>query len=130
MGRTREPIFRQRKPRILHAPANVAGIAGLLSRAQRHLGLDATSVEYFQRPFGFGVDHTLGLRAEDGRVRKAAAMGMFALGALARYDMFHLYFGNTLLPRPYPDLPLLRSLGKRIVFHFCGCELRRRQPNL
>jgi hypothetical protein len=57
-------------------------------------------------------------------------MGRFALGALARYDVFHLYFGNTLLPRPYPDLRLLRALGKRIVFHFCGCELRRREPNV
>ncbi|MDQ5867643.1 MAG: glycosyltransferase, partial [Chloroflexota bacterium] len=120
----------QRKLRILHAPANVAGIAGLLARAQRDLGHDATSVEYFKRPFQFGVDLTLGLQAGDGRLKKAARMGLFALGALRRYDVFHLYFGNTLLPSPYPDLPLLRSLGKRIVFHFCGCDLRRRRPTL
>jgi glycosyltransferase involved in cell wall biosynthesis len=122
--------FGERKPRVLHAPANIAGIAGLLARAQRDLGLDATSVEYFGRPFKFGVDRTLGLQATDGRFKKATTMGKFALGAFGRYDVFHLYFGNTLLPPPYPDLPLLRALGKRIIFHFCGCEIRQREHNL
>ncbi|MDQ5823009.1 MAG: glycosyltransferase [Chloroflexota bacterium] len=130
MGRTRKPVSRISRPRILHAPTNVAGIAGLLARAQRDLGHDATSVEYFPRSFQFGVDSTLGLQAGDGRFKKATRMGLFALGAFTRYDVFHLYFGNTLLPSPYPDLRLLRALGKRIVFHFCGCELRRREPNL
>ena len=130
MAGTRAPGFRGRKVRILHAPANVAGRAGLLARAQRDLGFSATSVEYFQRPFGFGVDRSLGLRPTDGRVKKAFAMGMFALGAFAHYDVFHLYFGNTLLPPPYPDLPVLRAMGKRIVFHFCGCDIRQREHTL
>ncbi len=130
MGRTREQVSCIPRLRILHAPSNIAGIAGLLAWSQRNLGHAATSVEYFQRPFQFGVDSTLGLQAGDGRLKKAARMGLFALGALTRYDVFHLYFGNTLLPNPYPDLPLLRSLGKRIVFHFCGCDLRRREPTL
>jgi hypothetical protein len=88
-------VFRQRKPRILHAPANITGIAGLVARAQRDLGYSATSVEYFKRHFEFGVDQSLGLKAGDGRVKKAALMVMFALGALSRYDVFHLYFGNS-----------------------------------
>ena len=130
MGRTRASNFKRRKPRILHAPANIAGIAGLLARAQRNLGLDATSVEYFRHPFKFGADRTLGLRASDSHVKKALAMGTFTLDALRRYDVFHLYFGSTLLPRPNPDLPLLRSLGKRVVFHFCGCDVRQRELTL
>ena len=130
MGRTRAPLSRQRTPRILHAPANISGIAGLLARAQRDLGLDSTSVEYYSHPFKFGADRTLGLRAGDSTVKKAAAMGMFTLDAVRRYDVFHLYFGSTLLPRPNPDLPLLRSLGKRIVFHYCGCDVRQRGPTL
>jgi hypothetical protein len=112
MERTREAGLRQHKPRILHAPANVAGIAGLLARAQREQGFDATAVEYFQRPFDFGVDRSLGLRPTDSPLKKAALMGTFALAALRRYDVFHLYFGNTLLPHPYPDLPVLRALAR------------------
>src|SRR5438067_276970 len=119
-----------RKPRILHAPTNIAGIAGLLARAERDLGHDATSVEYISRRLAFGTDRSLHLEARGSAPAKALAAGRFALGALRQFDVFHLYFGNTLFPWPYPDLPLLRALGKRIVFHFCGCEVRSRARNL
>ena len=120
----------EKGPRILHAPTNIAGIAGLLARAQRDLGYDATSVQYVAHKYDFETDRTLNLARGDNPLKKAAATGMFALDALRRYDVFHLYFGNTLFPYPYPDLPLLRALGKRIVFHFCGCEVRKRDISI
>ena len=120
----------QRKPRILHAPTNIAGIAGLLSRAQRDLGYDSTSVQYVAHRYAFDTDRTLNLDRGDNPAKKAMAVGGFALSAIRHYDVFHLYFGNTLFPYPYPDLPLLRALGKTIVFHFCGCEVRNRAITL
>jgi glycosyltransferase involved in cell wall biosynthesis len=119
-----------RRPRILHAPSNIAGIAGLLARAQRDLGYDATSIEYVAHQYGFGADKTLGLSRDTGVVKKAATVSRFALGALRQYDVFHFYFGNTLFPYPYPDLALLRALGKRVIFHFCGCDVRNRAATL
>jgi glycosyltransferase involved in cell wall biosynthesis len=119
-----------RKPRILHAPTNIAGIAGLLARGQRDLGFDATSVEYIAHQYAFGADRTLNLGRRDNPAKKALAVGGFALEAMRNYDLFHFYFGNTLFPHPYPDLPVLRALGKRIVFHFCGCEVRNRAITL
>lgn len=116
--------------RILHAPTNIAGIAGLLARAERDLGYDATSIEYISRRMAFGTDASLHLEAQRGPLRKAAAVGRYALGAARQYDVFHFYFGNTLFPWPFPDLPLLRALGKRIIFHFCGCDVRNRARNL
>lgn len=118
------------KPRILHAPTNIAGIAGLLSRAQRDLGYDATSVEYVGHKFAFGTDRNLHLDRGDSAVKKMLTVGGFALDAIRSYDVFHFYFGNTLFPYPYPDLALLRALGKHIVFHFCGCEVRNRAITL
>ncbi len=121
---------RARKPRILHAPTNIAGIAGLLARAQRDLGMDATSVEYITHPYAFQADRSLGLSRADNPVRQALTVGRFALQAMLRYDVFHFYFGNTLFPYPYPDLPLLRAMGKRVVLHFCGCDIRNRAITL
>ncbi|MEO8287252.1 MAG: hypothetical protein ABI670_12580 [Chloroflexota bacterium] len=120
----------EQKPRILHAPTNIAGIAGLLARAQRDLGYDSISVQYIANRYAFDTDRTLNLERGDNPIRKAATVGSFALSAIRHYDVFHLYFGNTLFPYPYPDLPLLRALGKRIVFHFCGCEVRNRAVTL
>jgi glycosyltransferase involved in cell wall biosynthesis len=102
----------------------------LLARAQRDLGFDSTSVEYIAHRYDFGADRTLNLARDSNPVHTAVAVGAFALEAIRRYDVFHLYFGNTLFPYPYPDLPLLRALGKRIVFHFCGCEVRNRAITL
>ena len=121
---------RARKPHILHAPSNIAGIAGLLARAQRDLGYDATSVEYVAHQYAFGADKTLGLSRGDNPAVKLAKVGKFALGAMRQYDVFHFYFGNTLFPYPFPDLPALKALGKRVIFHFCGCDVRQRAATL
>ena len=112
--------------RILHAPTNIAGIAGLLAQAQRDLGFDATSVQYVANKYDFGTDRTLSLSRDDSPLKKITTTGSFALEAIRDYDVFHLYFGNTLFPYPYPDLPVLRALGKKVMFHFCGCEVRDR----
>jgi glycosyltransferase involved in cell wall biosynthesis len=117
-------------PKILHAPTNIAGIAGLLARAERDLGYDATSIEYISRRLAFDTDRSLHLEARANTVDKGVVVGRFALSALRQFDVFHFYFGNTLFPWPFPDLPLLRALGKRIIFHFCGCDVRNRAGNL
>ena len=39
------------------------------------------------------------------------------------FDVFHFHFGTSFLPRQI-DLGLLRTMGKRIVFHVHGCEVR------
>lgn len=114
----------------MHAPTNIAGIAGLLASAERDLGYDATSIQYVAHKYDFGTDKTLNLSRNSNPLKKVATTGLFALEALRKYDVFHLYFGNTLFPHPYPDLPLMKALGKKIVFHFCGCEVRQRDNTL
>src|SRR5947209_4988198 len=100
---------RRDRPKILHAPTNIAGIAGLLAKAQRDLGYDSTSVEYVGHKYKFGADRTLNLSRGSSPIKKATAVAGFTLEAIRRYDVFHFYFGNTLFPYPYPDLPLLRA---------------------
>jgi glycosyltransferase involved in cell wall biosynthesis len=49
-----------------------------------------------------------------------------AFARLARQtDIFHFYFGLTLLPKSL-QFPLLRALGKRSVMHFLGSDIRGR----
>lgn len=115
--------------KIIHAPANVAGIAGLLAEAQRDLGFNAVAVEYVSHPFSYGIDKSLNLQPGQSKIGRGLAIGKFALNAAFKYDVFHLYFGSTLFPR-YFDLPLLRLLGKRLIFHYCGCDIRDREITL
>ncbi len=40
-----------------------------------------------------------------------------------QFDVFHFYFGSSLLPLSL-DLPLLRLMGKRVIMTYCGSEAR------
>jgi len=43
---------------------------------------------------------------------------------LTKWDVFHFHFGRTLIPPHNFDLPLYRALGKKLVYHFHGCDVR------
>jgi glycosyltransferase involved in cell wall biosynthesis len=49
--------------------------------------------------------------------------------ALARFlpttDVFHFYFGLTLIPKPI-QFPALKAFGRKSVFHFLGSDIRRK----
>jgi glycosyltransferase involved in cell wall biosynthesis len=60
-------------------------------------------------------------------VRQAAQLKTFAQLA-PRYDVFHFYFGLTLVPKSV-QFHLLRLLGKRSVVHFLGSDIRGKPPD-
>jgi hypothetical protein len=121
-------------------------------------GLRAAGVEADTMVFDFGddawlcraVDVNLGLD-HCGAVGKAVRIPSFLLKAALHYDIFHFHSGRTLLPlwvdsrwspvprklRPrlswlrradFADLGLLKRLGKKLVFSFWGCDIRKPTP--
>jgi len=48
------------------------------------------------------------------------------LRCLFRYDMFHFFSGETLLPRKlrHFELMMYKLFGKKVVMHFVGCDIR------
>src|SRR6266496_2729942 len=48
------------------------------------------------------------------------------LRCLFRYDMFHFFSGETLLPRKLRrfELMMYKLFGKKVVMHFVGCDIR------
>ncbi len=42
-------------------------------------------------------------------------------------DIFHFYFGLTLVPKSV-QFPILRALGKKSVFHYLGSDIRGKTP--
>ena len=66
-----------------------------------------------------------------GPVGSAWAMLRNFFYCLRRYNLFHFYFSETLLPvglkspLPFsPDLPVLKLFGKKIVMTYCGSDIR------
>lgn len=111
--------------RVLHAPAEIAGQASVLARALRGLGVEAHSLAYNS---GFPQYQPDELRPYDDQPPLPRYLGYLAstLRHLGRWDVYHFHFGRTLIPPHNLDLPLYRSLGRRVVFHYHGCDVRDR----
>jgi len=138
-----------RSPRVFIGLTEVAGIFGNLEAGLRELGIDARFLDEshhafeYQRPGLFAkvarASRTTLKRSEVSRTRSGANLwwvgslpirGVKALlrcalflRAILRYDAFIFGGGDSLLPRN-ADLPLLRRLGKRVVWVFTGSDHR------
>lgn len=111
--------------RILHLPSNPADQAGIVVRELRKQGHDAELWHFGEPFFGFQADRVIDVSTSD-----PAAVWPHFLEALDRFDVFHFHFGRTFFSYgwknfpPYWDLPVLRALGKKIVFTYVGSDCR------
>jgi len=111
--------------RVLHAPAEIAGQATILARALRDLGVEAHSLAYNPGFPQYRPDEMKPYDALPVLPRYAGYVGSLLKHA-GRYDVYHFHFGRTLIPPHNPDLPLYRAMGKKVVFHYHGCDVRNR----
>jgi glycosyltransferase involved in cell wall biosynthesis len=114
--------------RILHAPTNIAGQPHVLSRALRRMGHESDVLATEHHAFGYPEDILFNydrLPTPWRQVRKGVELARL----VRRYEVFHFYYGESLLAA-HRDVPLLRKAGKRIVFHFRGCDIRMRALSL
>jgi hypothetical protein len=115
--------------RVLHVPAAVGGNPQGISRAERELGAESTSVVLAASPFGYEPDEVLWTEGL-GRLGFESRRWRLLVRALRRYDVVHFNFGRTILPPQLRelDLPLLRAAGVVIAVTFQGDDARRGEP--
>lgn len=114
------------RPRIYHGPANVGDIGHTLAAWQNENGADADFIVYEDASPSRHDHPNLRLDAYASRMKKALIMLAFFVRCLTRYDIFHFYYGRSLLPLNL-DLPVLRLFGKKLVMTFCGSDVRRHE---
>ena len=107
--------------RVVHCPVNTAGIPWQNVQALRRRGIDATLVVFERYKLHPEGDRVVALP------RNLAARQVVQLRALAsllpRTDVFHFYFGLTLVPKAL-QFPLLRLFRKKSLFHYLGSDVR------
>lgn len=111
--------------KVLQAPSEIAGQTSILARALRDLGVEAWSLATNPTFAAYAVDEMRPYDAMPVLPRYAGYAGL-AAKHLLRWDVFHFHFGRTLIPPHNFDLPLYRAMGKKLVFHFHGCDVRSR----
>ena len=146
-------LYRGRPLRVLHGCYEIAGQGMMLARGLAENGCEAHSLAYRVDWDGRRPDFIVELDRHSSPAAKAAAMlGAFMRWGRG-FDVYHFHFGTSFFgtpffapPRPAAvadaearaagasrrgswrqiDLPVLRAMGKRIAFHFHGCEVRSR----
>jgi glycosyltransferase involved in cell wall biosynthesis len=112
--------------RVTHCPVNTAGIPWTNVQALRRRGVDARLVVFNRYTLHPEADEDL---ARDGGLLRQQATQWRAFARLApQTDLFHFYFGLTLVPKSL-QFPLLRALRKPSVLHFLGSDIRGRTPD-
>jgi glycosyltransferase involved in cell wall biosynthesis len=107
--------------RVTHCPVNIAGIPWENVQALRRKGVEARLVVFERGKLHHEADWSLDRRGNFPR-RLATQFAAFAKLA-PETDIFHFYFGLTLIPKSI-QFPLLRALRKKSVFHYLGSDIR------
>jgi glycosyltransferase involved in cell wall biosynthesis len=116
--------------RILHAPNNIANQAWAAAQGLRALGHEVEVWHYGPNTRDFPADRFFEI--ENKAERTFAAFRE----ALDRdFDVYHFHFARSLVSPVgglpwFWDLPVLRALGKRIVFTFHGSDVRKRSVHM
>jgi hypothetical protein len=112
--------------RVVHCPVNFAGIGWTNVEALRRKGVDARLVVFNTQPAHPEADENLRLPAGPHWRRQAAQFRALAK-LLPSTDVFHFYFGLTLVPGRL-QFPILKAARKKSVFHFVGSDIRGKSP--
>jgi glycosyltransferase involved in cell wall biosynthesis len=111
--------------RVIHAPVNTAGIPWANVEALRRRGVDARLV-VFNR-YRLHPEAVWDLRLPEGLLRRQPRQWAALARLLPRTDVFHFYFGLTLVPKSL-QFPLLHAARKKSVYHFLGSDWRGKTP--
>jgi len=111
--------------RVVHCPVNTAGIPWSHVQAQRRRGIDAKLVVFERYALHPEADWSLDRRG--GLARRQLTQWRALLRLLPRTDVFHFYFGLTLVPKSV-QFPILHALRKKSLFHYLGSDIRGKTP--
>jgi glycosyltransferase involved in cell wall biosynthesis len=109
----------------VHTPLNVAGIPWTNVQALRRKGVDAKLVVVERQKLHPEADWSLDRPA--GFWGRQAVQWPAFLRLLPKTDVFHFYFGWTLVPRKL-QWPILKGTRRKSVLHFLGSDIRGKTP--
>jgi glycosyltransferase involved in cell wall biosynthesis len=104
---------------------NIAGVPWANVQALRGRGVDAKLVVFNRAKLHPDAD--VDLQRPAGFARGQLVQWRALARLLPHTDVFHFYFGLTLVPKRL-QFPILRGLRKKSVFHYLGSDIRGKTP--
>jgi len=109
----------------VHCPVNTAGVPWQNVEALRRRGVDARLVVFERGTLHPEADRSLDRRG--GLARRQLTQWRAFARLLPQTDVFHFYFGLTLVPKSL-QFPILRAARRKSVYHFMGSDIRGKTP--
>jgi len=109
--------------RVTHCPVNLAGVGWTNVQALRKRGVDARLVVFNTQPFRPDQADWDLKRPRKGLLRQQLVQWRAFSKLLPQTDIFHFYFGLTLVPKSV-QFPILRATRRKSLFHFLGADIR------
>jgi len=110
-------------PRIFIGPENICGIGRYLADWQRKEKNAISDFIVFKDNTSNQNSHRNFHLEKKNLFQQILIKIKFFFSALKNYDVFHFYFGKSLLPFSL-DLPLLKLFGKKIIMDYVGSDIR------
>jgi glycosyltransferase involved in cell wall biosynthesis len=118
--------LRRRPLRVVHCPVNMGSIGWTNVQFLRKKGVDARLVLFKPRRLRpYEVDVVLNV--PDSFVLRQFVQFRALAKLLPTTDVFHFYFGLTLVPKSI-QFPILKAFRKKSVFHYMGSDIRGKTP--
>src|ERR1700733_1018810 len=108
--------------RVFHELDNIAGIPLIMAKAERSLGIDSLSVCFPKN------NYTSDILEERGNSPPAIIARIKKY--VDKFDVFVFHFGSSLASESLADIPLLKKMGKAVVFYFHGCDIRQSEATI
>jgi glycosyltransferase involved in cell wall biosynthesis len=108
--------------RVVHCPVNTAGVPWTNVQALRRRGVDARLMVFERYRLHPEADESLDLAGRGLAARQLAQWRAFAR-LLPRADVFHFYFGLTLVPKSV-QFALVHAFRRTAVMHYLGSDIR------
>jgi glycosyltransferase involved in cell wall biosynthesis len=109
----------------VHCPVNTAGVPWANVQGLRRRGVDARLVVFNRYRLHPEADWSLD--RSGGLLRQQLTQWRALATLLPQTDVFHFYFGLTLVPKAL-QFRILRVFGKKSVVHYLGSDIRGKTP--
>lgn len=112
-----------KRPKIFHGLVNYGTQSGLFARELRKLGYEAISVTYpdrFKRITDVELKHGGNFFQ---KIFRHTWNYLFLIKCFFKYDIFHFYYGTSLLPCQM-DLPFYKMFGKKVIMEYLGNDIQ------
>lgn len=112
-----------KKIRVYHGPENICGIGRYIADWQReNKKIQSDFIVYKDNTNRQNAHKNLFLNRTN-PILAIIKKFLFLIKAINCYDIFHFYFGKSLLPLNL-DMPILKIFGKKIIMDYLGSDIR------